>query len=514
MAGRPACRLTRAANDEVTAQRPSWPSPRSPAAVHHDDGSGSARGRMLGCRCSLNEGASTVRPGGCISLLRERVMRRMILVRAALAALAPVLLHALAREADRGLGLVLRAEVEPDGSAGRGRPRDGGRGRRRGRPRGALGRRGNRTWLGLAVWRRWREGTAWADALAGEAVVFTVLLLRPAMTIVALLSVATRASYPYGFTLPVALTQDWAIAQDVAVLAALVAWRPAGPPCPGPARGRGVRPRLPRVRPPRARLGVALGGAPGERAQVPAAGGGARPRADVRRRGGERRHGGPAHAAALRVGGGGGRHARSRVVVDGPGSGARRCRPPGDPGRTHHAADDPGQGGRSLLRARARPVADARAGAARRPGDQPLPRPAGAGCGQRPRVVRARRSPRDGALPAGARRDGSRGAGRGAFVRVCAGAAVPLLFLPVLPGDGGGAGDGRGLPDAGAAAGGPAAAPLALRRDAGGAAVAAPEVPAGLAGARGHGAVRRPVIPRSFDRVGSGGEAPSLEPRR
>ena len=55
--------------------------------------------------------------------------------------------------------------------------------------------------------------------------VFAPLLLRPALTLVALLSVAVRASYPYGFTLPVALTQDWGIGQDAAVLAALVAWR-------------------------------------------------------------------------------------------------------------------------------------------------------------------------------------------------------------------------------------------------------------------------------------------------
>ena len=178
---------------------------------------------------------------------------------------------------------------------------------------------------------------------------------------------------------------------------------------------------------------------------------------------------------------------------------SRRGRPRGDPGDAHHAADDPGQGGRRLLRARAGAVADARAGAAPRPGDQPRARPAGAGRGERPRVVRSRRSPRDGALPAGARRDGAAGARRGPRLRLRARAALPLLLLPVLPGDGGGAGDGRGLPDAGAAAGGPAAAPVALRRDAGDAAVAAPEVPAGLAGARGHGAVGRlaAVIPRS-----------------
>ena len=39
----------------------------------------------------------------------------MIRARPALFGLAAVLLHALAREVDRGLGLVLRSEVEPDG---------------------------------------------------------------------------------------------------------------------------------------------------------------------------------------------------------------------------------------------------------------------------------------------------------------------------------------------------------------------------------------------------------------
>ena len=139
--------------------------------------------------------------------------------------LAAVLLHALAREVDRGLGLVLRSEVEPDGllaEVGRAMGAEAS---------GAAVRvalwlvAGVATWLALAGWRRRREGTAWGPALAEEAGVFAPLLLRPAVTLVALLSVATRASYPYGFTLPVALTQDWAIGQDAAVLAALVAWR-------------------------------------------------------------------------------------------------------------------------------------------------------------------------------------------------------------------------------------------------------------------------------------------------
>ena len=136
-----------------------------------------------------------------------------------------MLLHALAREVDRGLGLVLRSEVEPDGllaEVGRAVGAEAS---------GAAVRvalwlvAGGAAWLALAGWRRRREGTAWAPALAAEAGVFTPLLLRPAVTLVALLSVTVRASYPYGFTLPVALTQDWAIGQDAAVLAALLAWR-------------------------------------------------------------------------------------------------------------------------------------------------------------------------------------------------------------------------------------------------------------------------------------------------
>jgi hypothetical protein len=145
--------------------------------------------------------------------------------RAALLAFGPVLLHALAREADRGLGLVLRAEIEPRGLAsevGRAAAADGA---------AAAGRvvlwlaGGLASWLLLAGWRRHREGGTWPAALAGEAGVFLPLLLRPAMTLLALVSVALAPSYPYGFTLPVALTQDWGIGQDAAALAALLALR-------------------------------------------------------------------------------------------------------------------------------------------------------------------------------------------------------------------------------------------------------------------------------------------------
>ena len=54
------------------------------------------------------------------------------------------------------------------------------------------------------------------------------------MSALALLSVAVRPSYPYGFTLPVALTQDWGIGQDAAALAAILALRLPALRFPGP----------------------------------------------------------------------------------------------------------------------------------------------------------------------------------------------------------------------------------------------------------------------------------------
>lgn len=52
---------------------------------------------------------------------------------------------------------------------------------------------------------------------------FAPLLLRPVLTLLALASLAWRPAYPYGFTLPVALAQDWGFAQDAAAAAALAA---------------------------------------------------------------------------------------------------------------------------------------------------------------------------------------------------------------------------------------------------------------------------------------------------
>jgi hypothetical protein len=52
--------------------------------------------------------------------------------------------------------------------------------------------------------------------------------------VLALLALAARPSYPYGWTLAVALTQDWAPAQDTLTLAALVAWRAPAVRVPAP----------------------------------------------------------------------------------------------------------------------------------------------------------------------------------------------------------------------------------------------------------------------------------------
>ena len=136
-----------------------------------------------------------------------------------------VLTHALAREADRALGLLLRAEVEPAGLARellRAAAADGPAAVARVLAwAGGLGL----AWVALAEWRSRDERAGFARALAGEATTLAPLLLRPALTLLALASVAWRPAYPYGFTLPVALTQDWGPGQDVAALAVMLALR-------------------------------------------------------------------------------------------------------------------------------------------------------------------------------------------------------------------------------------------------------------------------------------------------
>ena len=74
------------------------------------------------------------------------------------------------------------------------------------------------------------------DARLRGSWLFLPLLLRPVITVLALVSLAVDPVYPYGFTLPVALSQDWGMAQDIAAAAAIVAampWR-LRVPVPGP----------------------------------------------------------------------------------------------------------------------------------------------------------------------------------------------------------------------------------------------------------------------------------------
>jgi hypothetical protein len=161
----------------------------------------------------------------------------LIRPRTLVAALTPVLLHALAREADRGLGLVLRSQLAPDGV-----PSEVARATAAGGP-AAVARlglwliAGAVLWLGLSWWRRRAEGTGWQEALERETRTLAPLYLRPALTLLALGSLAIRSSFPYAFTLPVALTQDWGAAQDVAALAALLALRLPVPRLPAPRVG-------------------------------------------------------------------------------------------------------------------------------------------------------------------------------------------------------------------------------------------------------------------------------------
>ncbi len=143
--------------------------------------------------------------------------------RTALLALAPFALHALAREVDRALGLLLRAEIEPAGllhELARILWAEGST-----VPARVLAwtLAGIALGLLLGAWRARTDRLSFGTALEAAARGFTPLYLRPVLTLLALVSVGSRPDYPYGFTLPVALTQDWGAGQDLAALAALLA---------------------------------------------------------------------------------------------------------------------------------------------------------------------------------------------------------------------------------------------------------------------------------------------------
>lgn len=143
--------------------------------------------------------------------------------RAVLTVLVPLTLHALAREVDRAVGLLLHTTLDlPDFVAQALSLVEPGAAVRRTL---AWVAGGSAAWVLLAAISRRSTGGTWTEVLALEAQRFTFLLLRPSVTLLALASLAFRPTYPYGLTLPVALTQDWGIAQDLATLSALVAWR-------------------------------------------------------------------------------------------------------------------------------------------------------------------------------------------------------------------------------------------------------------------------------------------------
>ena len=66
---------------------------------------------------------------------------------------------------------------------------------------------------------------AWAEALDSEVCTVLPLLLRPLITLLAVGSVLVTPAYPYAFTLPVGLSQDLGIAQDALALATILALR-------------------------------------------------------------------------------------------------------------------------------------------------------------------------------------------------------------------------------------------------------------------------------------------------
>jgi hypothetical protein len=144
----------------------------------------------------------------------------------------PFALHALARDIDVAVGLLLRSSLDlPDFVRQALRLLD---------PIASLGHvalwtvGGAAVWIVLALLRSRREGTSLAACLDDGGGGFAPLYLRPALTLLALASLAVQPAYPYAFTLPVALTQDLGVAQDAVVVAALVAMHAPRPRLPAP----------------------------------------------------------------------------------------------------------------------------------------------------------------------------------------------------------------------------------------------------------------------------------------
>ena len=139
--------------------------------------------------------------------MHGRTLRRVLLFLA---------LHAVARQVDAAIGFLLHTTLDvPDFL-----PRALGLVEPLAllRSVASFSTGGAALWLIVAGLRRRGLGEAWTEALERSADASVFLLLRPALTLLALISLVIRPSYPYGFTLPVALTQDWSLAQDLAAV--------------------------------------------------------------------------------------------------------------------------------------------------------------------------------------------------------------------------------------------------------------------------------------------------------
>lgn len=159
------------------------------------------------------------------------------MLRSAKVALLPFVLVAVARELEAALGLVLHTGLrDPDllRSALAVLAAD---------PVGCAARVGAWTLAGLFVWgvlAKWRsasDGLSFRVAAVREASTFAPLWLLPATTLLSLFALAARATWPYGHTLAVALTQDLSLGRDALVVAALVARRVPALRIPAPRGG-------------------------------------------------------------------------------------------------------------------------------------------------------------------------------------------------------------------------------------------------------------------------------------
>jgi hypothetical protein len=150
-----------------------------------------------------------------------------------LRALLPFALYSLASSADAGLRVLLHSSLSGDRVAevGHWLLADGRSTLLR--ALGALGI-GVLAWLALGLARARRDGLGLGAALGREASAFDPLYLRPAITLLALVSLSISPVFPYGFTLPVALTQDWRIGLDLLALGWFLAARGAWPRLPAP----------------------------------------------------------------------------------------------------------------------------------------------------------------------------------------------------------------------------------------------------------------------------------------